>query len=168
MSLPEGFEAQKPQSAEGRTKWTYLREGVAGHSDCRLRITVFEGSKPIPEDAVGANVALALLASYTSQQTKSLADLQFGTVSRVTMRDHVWWRVSWTGRNKNVSIAGLSYITTALDADYFLVFESLSPEEGSRLSAAIVDSFEPKKTANQLLRATDQDKSGGGEAGGER
>jgi hypothetical protein len=149
VSLPEGFQAQKPQVAEGRTQWTYLRERVIGHSDCRLRVTVLEGSKTIPADRTGLQVALALLAGYTSQQTKSLVDLRFGSVSRVVLHDRTWWCVPWTGRNRGVPIAGLSYISTAFDAEYFLIFESLSSEDGSKVSTEILSSFEPKRLAKR-------------------
>jgi hypothetical protein len=146
--------------AKGRTQWTYLRERAIGHSDCRFRITVFEGSKAIPDDQDGLHVALALLASYSSQQTKSLVDLRFGTVRRVTMHDRTWWAVLWTGRNGDVSIAGLSYISTAFDAGYFLLFESLSPEEGSKVSVEILNSFEPKKPINQAPEPIPQSRDG--------
>ena len=154
VSLPFGFQAQKPQVIEGRTKWTYLREHVADQSDCRFRVTVLEGSKAIPDDSTGAQLALALLIGYTAQQTKSLVDLRFDAVNKITMRGRIWWRAPWTARNGDVSIAGLSYITAAYDAEYFLIFESLSSVEGSKVSTEILTSFEPKKPANQAPQPT--------------
>lgn len=149
VSLPEGFKGQDPQTIGMNTKWTYVRERAPDNQDYRFRVTVLEGSKPLPDDSTGANVALGLLVSFTAQQTKSLTGLQFDAAKRTVLQGRVWWHTTWTGQGGKVQITGMSCIMHAYGADYFLVFESLAPEGESRLRNEILNSFEPRKPADQ-------------------